>query len=101
MITIKFSHVYEKFPLGYADSHLLQVVECNASELQSAFVSYDTTIADGGKYKLPQTGKVLILFLLSTAGRRLWTTIRRSTPEKKKYYQSHQGELVRCQVVHE
>jgi homospermidine synthase len=65
---------------------LLDVLVADRSELSAAFVDWDTahnSLGKLGNYKLPK-GKVFILLLLT--GGKLWTTIRRWTPQKEKYY---------------
>lgn len=100
MSTIKFSHKYFKMPDGYEKSTLLQVLNINRDEISDSFYDYDTTYATGfnetARYPLPP-GKLIILMLKSKTGL-LWTTIRRWTPEKEKYYQSIVGHVVDCVV---
>ena len=66
-------------------------------EMSEAFMEYDTRITGGGHYLLPSRGEYLLLMLLSDGGQ-LWTTIRRSTPEKLAYYRSHIGDQARSEV---
>lgn len=83
MTKIHFSHKYYKMPdLATHSTRLLQVLVADSKEFSNEFISYDTTF-NGGAYPLPK-GKVLILLLFT--GDRLWTTIRRWTPQKEKYY---------------
>jgi len=84
MRTIKFSHTYTKLPPTPSPSRLLEVFIVERSDLHRCFVDYDTHILNGGNYPLPK-GKLLVLLLLAESGQ-LWTTIRRFTSEKCKYY---------------
>ncbi len=83
MITINFSHRYKK--LNVLDETetavLLQVFETDFSNLSSSFISYDT---DDGLYKLPKKGMCLVLLFQGKKG--IFTTVRRSTEEKARYY---------------
>ena len=94
MKTIKFSHEYDKFPPDDSPSVLLQVFVMPVKELSSFFVDYDTKTIDGDHYKLPSSGKVLVLLLYQACNKHLWTTIRRQTPAKESYYQSLVGREV-------
>ena len=104
MNKIKFSHDYEKIPTSDdpRDTILLEVLTVEQKELSSGFVEYDTSYFErlGGElikknFPLPK-GKVLILILNSPYAFKdnLWTTIRRYTPEKEKYYRSIRGQKV-------
>ena len=90
MNAIKFSHRYGKMPGGPSPALLIEVLNVKLEELSQLFLNYDTTIYTGGQYKLPKKGDYMILMLLS--GGDLWTTIRRRTPEKEKYYRSQIGQ---------
>lgn len=64
-------------------------------ELSQHFLDWDTSYAEEGKtkhYDLPK-GKVLVLLIVS-GGMMIWTTIRRFTPEKERYYRSIVGQEV-------
>jgi hypothetical protein len=64
--------------------------------VSKTFLDYDT---DYGKYKLPAKGKYLILiFLKPGINTNLFTTIRRFTPEKYKYYKDARGEMFEVQI---
>jgi hypothetical protein len=98
MNQIKFSHDY--FKLNYlienkVNVRLLHVFVINSSEIQKDFLNYDTIFWDKekqekGYYPLPK-GQVLVL-LFYGGWENLFTTIRRFTPEKLKYYNSKIGE---------
>ncbi|MDO8460547.1 MAG: hypothetical protein Q7S74_05535 [Nanoarchaeota archaeon] len=107
--TIKFSEEYEKMPF-YADSPptqatLLEVFKVNSEELHSRFIEYDTIYFDKKEknwnyYKLPK-GEVLVLLLKSEFDDSfdLWTTIRRFTPQKYKYYKKARGETFNIEIL--
>lgn len=99
MISIKFSHIYHKMPPGAftMPAKLLQVLVCDSSDLSLPFIDYDTTYSEG-RYALPH-GRLIILFLKTN--NRLWTTIRRWTPEKVNYYKLHVGEEVKIEKTEE
>jgi len=95
MNQIKFSHHYTKMPRDISNTELIEVLISDTSELHGSFVNYDTFYSNGF-YPLPK-GKILILLLWSiceTEKNQLWTTIRRWTPEKEKYYRSIRGKRI-------
>jgi len=91
--TIKFSHIYNKMRLSDdtivpRTALLMEVFVAVSEELHPRLVEWDTAHFDNALnnwayYKLPK-GKVLVL-LLKTHDM-IWTTIRRYTPAKHKYY---------------
>lgn len=85
---IKFSHLYDKMPIDPSPSTLLEVFVVN-DDLSDGFVNYDTRISGGGKYRLPN-GQKLVLLLQNRDGV-LWTTIRRCTSCKLRYYRGIRG----------
>jgi len=93
---IKFSHRYYKMPVCVKNTYLLEVLTADRKDLILGFIIYDTEYPKG-HYELPK-GKLLVLLLLTPikAGKEnyLWTTIRRWTPEKEKYYKSLRGSQV-------
>lgn len=103
MISIKFSHMYEKMLRDFWESQLIGVLPVKLEDLSKGFLQYDTAYLDGGElrnYELPKTGDYMILLLIAGSGKRgLWTTIRRRTPEKEAYYRRHIGDLVFCDVM--
>lgn len=109
MKTIKFSYPYDKMPAGYYLSKLLDVIPIKLEDLSQEFLKYDTLIEGDEYYKLPAKGDYIILMLRSTAIRddngdlqeasQLWTTIRRRTPEKEKYYRGLIGEVLECKIT--
>ena len=93
---IKFSHKYWKMPLHHNPSRLLEVITTDSLQFHKGFVEYDTKIVGGGNYPLPK-GKVLLLLLITMKGE-LWTTIRRYTEQKEKYYRGLRGVVVEIVV---
>jgi hypothetical protein len=110
-LSIKFSHAYLKMPhspegFKLEKSRLIGVLKVNKSDLQQEFIDYDTSyLVDGSnklaKYELPG-GELIILFLIphyEIPGfeiehlDKLWTTIRRYTPQKFKYYTDSIGKV--------
>ncbi len=83
---IKFSHNYQKLLDSYGDviteAKLLHVIEVDMQSLNLSFIDYDT---DNGKFKLPKSGKYIMLIFLKPSehwvtengSRDLFTTLRR------------------------
>lgn len=98
MRTIKFSHKYGKMPADFGVSKLLEVLLAEGSYLHEGFVSYDTSFGeDGENYPLPR-GKLIVMLLQTRDSEALWTTMRRCTPSKLKYYVGLRGSYVKCEV---
>jgi hypothetical protein len=97
MHTIKFSHRYTKMPFR-DKAILLQVFKTHYRDLSNVFIAYDTEILNSHDYyPLPKTD-VIVLSLMADDGR-TWTTIRRWTPQKEKYYRSITGEEVKIEIA--
>lgn len=99
MPKIKFSHKYFKMPepiqSGLCNTaQLLAVLNTTKDQLKGEFINYDTLAVTGDKYELPE-GRLMVLLLLSSE---LWTTVRRWTPEKEKYYRSNIGNLFEIEI---
>jgi len=96
MNQLKFSHNYLKLPPNWEGKKatLLFVREIELEKQRDSFLSYDTRYAyysplcgeSRSNYSLPKKGKYLLL-LFECEGT-VFTTLRRSTPEKKAYYES-------------
>jgi hypothetical protein len=99
MKTIKFSHHYCKMPTAITESVLLEVLEVQLADLSQVFLNYDTTTSKGFQYHLPKTGMYLLLLLYDEKGCELWTTLRRATPEKRKYYRDAIGETFKIEIT--
>ncbi len=95
MKQIKFS--FEYFKLGKLQHRdwvmLMQVFTCDKKDLSKNFIEYDTHEKNGDYYPLPE-GKLLVLlfFGIEKITPKIFTTIRRWTPEKEKYYHTSMGE---------
>ena len=103
-LRINFSHRYCKFPFGFQESKLLDVLPVRLEDLSPEFLRYDTSYLDGGEekqYQLPKSGNYMILLLQASSGSGpLWTTIRsRWPPEKMDYYKSHIGVVFECRII--
>lgn len=103
-LRINFSHRYCKFPFGFQESKLLDVLPVRLEDLSLDFILYDTSYLDGGEeklYALPAKGAYMILLLQASSGAGpLWTTIRSQWPASKlEYYKSHIGEVFECQIT--
>lgn len=99
MNKIKFSHKYFKMPKPIASrscnsAMLLAVLNTTKDQLKEEFIHYDTLAVTGDKYELPE-GRLMVLLLLSSE---LWTTVRRWSPEKEKYYKSKIGEIFEIEI---
>jgi hypothetical protein len=91
MKQIRFSHDYCKLPPFWQGTSavLLEASHVPKDWLKGCpkFVEYDTEFRDEeGRYPLPDTD-LIILFLFHSPSRRVFTTIRRCTPEKLRYYE--------------
>lgn len=105
-MTIKFSHRYLKMKDGFELSTLLDVLPVKLEDLSIRFLEYDTVYVDETgnteHYQLPSKGDYMILVLQNHTNNydgAMWTTIRRRTPEKEKYYRSLIGQVTECEVV--
>jgi len=98
MNKIKFSHTYTKMPFDIENTKILEVFITELKNLSPEFIEYDTQIeGKGGNYPLPK-GKLIVLLLSSLQDDSMawqqWTTIRRWTPDKEKYYRGIRGQRV-------
>ena len=97
--TIKFSHQYGKLyyagtPCKFATLLIVLVVQLET--LHKSFTDYDT---DKGLFKLPAKGDYLMLiFQKNKHHPNLFTTLRRHTPEKYKYYSALTGQLFNIKI---
>lgn len=95
---IKFSHAYKKLLNEHNDvidtATLINVISVELSTLPKCFVDYDTE----GIFELPPKGIYLMLIFLKPqegdfcCASNIFTTLRRLTPEKHKYYSDAIGE---------
>jgi len=88
---ILFSHKnYLKFkgnPPNKAYLVAMRVIN-TIDDIPSELLDYDTTFGNE-KYKLDKTSKYIVLFLFDPANCNLFTTFRRYTDQKLKYYESN------------
>ena len=99
MKTIKFSSRYTKHPLNImngSEVRLIEALNSKFEDLSDTFIEYDTKHYCGGHYKLPEKGDCLVLLFLGDGPiydtSELFTTVRRSTPEKEMYYRGLRGQ---------
>ena len=103
---IKFSHTYVKCiscnnqPVREAllvDVHIVEL-----ADLSPSFLEYDTVTINGDHYPLPKRGKYMMLIFAKPQlglGSNLFTTLRRWTQEKERYYRSGIGSLVEVEYI--
>jgi hypothetical protein len=95
-VRIKFSHKYRKVldenGICVDRVKLLEVVNVKLEGLSPVFLNYDT---DFGLFKLPKKGKYMMLVFEKPCnhigGINLFTTLRRWTEEKERYYRGAIG----------
>ena len=103
-LVMKFSHEYSKLLNEKGElikmAKLLGVVPIpDISNLSLTFIDYDT---DGGLYKLPTSGKFLMLIFLKPKVKKsanLFTTLRRYEPEKFRYYSKNVGQVFSLEFI--
>lgn len=90
---IKFSHDYEKLPLGWEGKEAVliglsrPILLYKLLEYSPEFIKYDTKIREEDKHydlKGEKTEYIILTLLMATG--EIFTTIRRYTPEKWNYY---------------
>lgn len=88
---IKFSHYYQKLPT-INEVKLIEVIKTHYKNLSEPFIEYDTKYWDDKlrvkHYKVPETDLLLLIF---ECGGMIFTTLRRWTPKKEKYYRNQIG----------
>ena len=101
MRTIEFSQRYAKHPLNVKNDSvvkLIEVLDSKFEDLSDTFKEYDTKYYREGHYKLSKKGDCLILLFLGEGSlgvygaMELFTTVRRSTPNKRAYYRGLRGQ---------
>jgi hypothetical protein len=99
---IKFSYKYLKLPQSRR-ALLLQSFVIEFKDLSPKFKAYDTEYWEGGNgearreskfYPLPETKCIVLLF----QAEKVFTTIRKWTPEKEKLYKSQEGMMFALEV---
>ena len=105
MNKIKFSHEYFKMPLEARDrrdrSYIISECVTDINKLPKAFLDFDTLYFDNGiTTAYPLDFKTGIIITIYTNGK-IWTTIRRWTPEKERYYMGMIGQEVGIEITEE
>jgi hypothetical protein len=113
MKKIKFSHRYFKLLnrdgfVRCTTATLLDVLNVNVEDLSDKLRQYDTQYIvgtkDGGaivsNYELPKKGDFMML-MFADDDPVLFTTLRRWTPEKEKYYRGAIGERFEVEINEE
>ncbi|MBN2039602.1 MAG: hypothetical protein JW864_06150 [Spirochaetes bacterium] len=101
-MNIKFSHDYDKIA-GTKEARLLEVLNINLQNLSEDFIKYDT----GEIFVLPRKGDYMMLIFQKINSqpysRRcdLFTTLRRRTDEKEKYYRKAIGRVFQLEKANE
>jgi len=105
METIKFSHRYTKHPINVmngSEVRRIEVLNSKFEDLSDAFIQYDTKYYCSGNYKLPKKGDCLVLLFLGggaiSGESELFTTVRRSTPDKEQYYKGLRGQKLVAKI---
>ncbi len=112
MREIKFSHEYHKLlGIRYDDINnvatLLEVIDINLEDLSNTMRNYDTCYSENDDikyYPLPKKGQYLLLIFImhdTSFSMGVFTTIRRSTPQKREYYKSIIGEPFKVVLLNE
>jgi len=107
MNKIKFSHHYAKTPVDLTTfkSSVISVCVVDMEKLPIEFLFYDTCYydEDGIKEKhYPLDFKTGIIITIFTNGyEEVWTTIRRWTPQKERYYMGMIGQEVEIEITEE
>ena len=100
-MNIKFSHPYSKL-IKHDNEYcnrvkLIEVINIKLEDLSKQFIDYDT---DGGLFNLPKKGDYMMLvFSKDICRQNIFTTLRRRTPEKEKYYRSLIGQWLEVEFV--
>lgn len=103
---IKFSHQYRKLGIGHeqysAIAKLLDVINVRLEDLSWEFLKYDT---DNSLFPLPKKGDYLMLIFLKDdicgSKANIFTTLRRRTEEKEKYYRAGIGQWIDVEFITE
>jgi hypothetical protein len=97
---IRFSKKYCKLPPN-ANGRLARLLFIHKINLESQsewLLKYDTESIDGSHYELPEKGDYLFLLFELTNGT-MFTTMRRWTIEKERYYRSLEGQFLEVVVI--
>ena len=96
MNKIKFSHFYWKFPVDVTKKpvKLISAIGIHSDDLSEAMITYDATYTKDNhvrEYKIPEGDLILLIFQIRPNC--IFTTIRRFTPSKWRYYKGLEGEM--------
>jgi hypothetical protein len=98
MKKIKFSHRYDKLVGMATTPRLIQALKIHYEELSEWIINYDARIYESDDcYPIPRDYLILLIFQSDT--NMIFTTIRRFTPSKWKYYEKAVGELFEVEYV--
>ena len=99
---IRFAHNYSKLKDGFSATKrakLLEVLEVRLEALSRELIEYDTRYGFGNYCKLPAKGDYLLLiFEKSPFWGEIFTTLRRSKPQKLEYYRGLIGQVFEVEV---
>ena len=104
-MTLTSDHRYLKMPEDVSNTIALEIIKTHNRDIASHFKRYDTEY-DVGYYNLPDTDLLLILLMSfedncsGGANGRLWTTLRKYTPEKELYYRTMRGKSIEIEITH-
>lgn len=95
---IKFSHNYKKIA-GVTKAKLIEVINVNLKNLSKEFLFYDTEDI----YKFPNNCDYMMLIFYKieqypSKSSNLFTTLRRRTDEKEKYYRGNIGKIFTLEI---
>ena len=99
---IRFAHNYSKLKDGFSPTKrakLLEVLEVRLENLSPELIKYNTRCGYGNYCKMPASGKYLMLiFDKAPFWGEIFTTLRRSKPQKLEYYRGLIGQVFEVEV---
>ena len=101
---LEFDYRCAKMPEEISNTRLLEVIKTHHDNLSPEFRVYDTEY-DVGYYALPDTDLLLLLLVSyeeNVSGgynERMWTTLRRFSQQKEKYYKSIRGKQIKINII--
>lgn len=105
MHTIRFSHDYEKLPIVWKETQAILWAVVYVPDMDKLknrlpqFMNEDTKIRGKDEHFPIDFKEGLVLFLTHINTGRTFTTIRRSTPDKRAYYEKEAGNTFILQEV--
>ena len=82
-------------PAKLEPTYIKEIKVMHSKGLTPEFIKYDTETVDGKFYQLP-FGMVIIISLWTNG--EAWTTVRRWTKEKEKYYRGLVGQEIKIEI---